>query len=180
MELIIRNKWISLGGSSEVKDVNGNDVFKVKGKVFSFTQKKFLTDLEGNTKFIIRNKFWHLFVYRAFILDPEENVKATLRRKVFSLRDRYFVESDLGNLEVVGNILQFNYKIILDGREIGHVARKVSLRDSFVLTVEDSFDPAFMVALVIAIDNITDRRDSNNAAAAGGIGFGFGSSSSSN
>ena len=172
MELIIRNKWISLGGSSEVKDVNGNDVFKVKGKVFSFTQKKFLTDLEGNTKYIIRNKFWHLFVYRAFILDPEENIKATIRRKFFSLKDRYFVESELGNFEIVGNIFQFNYQILLNGAEVGHVARKVSLRDSFVLTTNDGFDPAFMVALVIAIDNITDRRDSNNAAA-GGAGIGF-------
>ena len=172
MELIIRNKWISLGGSSEVKDVNGNDVFVVKGKVFSFTQKKFLNDLEGNTKFIIRNKFWHLFVYRAFILDPEENVKATIRRKVFSLRDRYFVESELGNFEIVGNIFQFNYQILLNGAEVGHVARKVSLRDSFVLTADDSQDPAFLTALVIAVDNITDRRDSNNAAA-GGAGIGF-------
>ena len=180
MELIIRNKWVSLGGSSEVKDVNGNDVFKVKGKVFSFTQKKFLTDLNDVTKYVIRNKFWRLFVYRAFIMDPQENVVATVRRKVFSLHDRYFVESTLGNLEIVGNIFQFNYQILLNGAEIGHVARKVSLRDSFVLSFDDSYDPAFMVALVIAIDNITDRKDSNNAAAAGGIGFGFGASRSGN
>ena len=137
MELLIRNKWISLGGSSEVKDTNGNDVFVVKGKIFSFTQKKFLNDLDGNTKYIIRNKFWRLFTYRAFILDPQENVKAELRRKIFSLHDRYFVTSDFGNLEIVGNILQFNYRILLDGKEIGHVARKVSLRDSFVLTAEE-------------------------------------------
>lgn len=172
MELIIRNKWISLGGSSEVKDTNGNDVFVVKGKIFSFTQKKFLNDLDGNTKYIIRNKFWRLFTYRAFILDPQENVKAELRRKIFSLHDRYFVTSDLGNLEIVGNILQFNYRILLDGKEIGHVARKVSLRDSFVLTAEEGYDTAFLVALVIAIDNITDRKNANDAAIAGGIGFG--------
>ena len=172
MELLIRNKWITIGGSSEVKDVNGNDVFQVKGKIFSFTRKKFLNDLNGNTKYIIRNKFWRLFTYRAFITDPDDNIKAELRRKIFSLHDRYFVESDLGNLEIIGNILQFNYRILLDGREIGHVARKISLRDSFVLTVEDGFDPAFMVALVIAIDNITDRKNTNDAAVAGSIGFG--------
>ena len=172
MELLIRNKWISLGGSSEVKDTNGNDVFVVKGKIFSFTRKKFLNDLDGNTKYVIRNKFWRLFTYRAFVLDSQENVKAELRRKIFSLHDRYFVTSDLGNIEIVGNIFQFNYRILLDGREIGHVARKVSLRDSFVLTAEDGFDTAFLVALVIAIDNITDRKNANDAAVAGGIGFG--------
>ena len=59
-------------------------------------------------------------------------------------------------------IFQFNYKILLNGQEIGHVARKISLRDSFVLTINDDVDAAFMVALVIAIDNITDRKDPNS------------------
>nr|MCR5113781.1 hypothetical protein [Acholeplasmatales bacterium] len=61
MELVIRNKWISLGGSSVVKDINENDVFFVKGKIFSFTKKKFLEDMNHNLKFMIRNKFWRLF-----------------------------------------------------------------------------------------------------------------------
>ena len=161
MELSIRNKWVSLGGSSVVQDMNGNDVMKVKGKVFSFTQKKILTDMQDNVKFIVRNKFWRLFTYKAFVLDANENVKATVRRKIFSFHDRYFVTSDLGQMEIIGNIFQFNYKIILNGKQIGHVARKISLRDSFVLTVDDDCDYMFMTALVIAIDNITDRKDEN-------------------
>ena len=163
MELSIRNKWLSLGGSSVIQDVNGNDVMKVKGKVFSFTSKKFLTDLDDNVKYVVRNKFWRLFTYRAFVLDAAGNVKATVRRKIFSFHDRYFVTSDLGDMEITGNILQFNYKITLNGQEIGHVARKISLRDSFVLTADDNFDPMFMVALVIAVDNITDRRDKDRS-----------------
>ena len=159
MELSIRNKWVSLGGSSVIQDMNGNDVLKVKGKVFSFTSKKFVTDLEDNVKFIVRNKFWRLFTYRAFVLNPDETVKATVRRKIFSFHDRYFVTSDLGEMEIIGNIFQFNYKILLNGKEIGHVARKFSLRDSFVLTIDDDYDYMFMAALVIAIDNITDRKD---------------------
>ena len=163
MELSIRNKWLSLGGSSVIQDVNGNDVMKVKGKVFSFTSKKTLTDMGDNVKYVVRNKFWRLFTYRAFVLDAAGNVKATVRRKIFSFHDRYFVTSDLGDMEITGNIFQFNYKITLNGQEIGHVARKISLRDSFVLTIDDNFDPMFMAALVIAVDNITDRKDANNS-----------------
>ena len=37
MELAIRNKWISLGGASTVTDLAGNDVLRVKGKVFTFS-----------------------------------------------------------------------------------------------------------------------------------------------
>ena len=166
IELAIRNKWISLRGSSVVKDVNDKDVLKVKGKFWTVTYKKFIQTLEGETKYIVRNKFWKLFAYKGFVIDPVTKEKVvTIRRKVFSLHDRYFMKSKFGDIEIRGNILCFDYHIFLNGKEIGHVARKISLRDSFVLTLEDdNADIYFWVALVIAIDNITDER-SNDASA---------------
>ena len=161
MELAIRNKWISLRGGSVVKDMNEKDVMKVQGKFWTFTRKKFVQDLEGNTKFVVRNKFWTLFARKAMIYDPEGNIVVRIRRKIFSFHDRYFVQTSLGEMEVKGNILGFNYQISLNGQEIGHIARKISLRDSFVLTVDDKFDPYLMVAIVIAIDNITDQKNAD-------------------
>lgn len=163
MQLLIRNKWVSLGGSSVVKDVNENDYLKVKGKIFTFTSKKFVTDLNDNLLYIVRNKFWKLFIHRAFVLDKEGNKVATVRRKFWSLHDRYFIDSTLGQLEITGNILSFDYHIILNGREIGHIARRISLRDSFVLDIQDDVDIPFFVALVIAIDNIRDRKADENS-----------------
>ena len=163
MEIIIRNKWISLGGSSVVKDSNEQDVFYVKGKVFSFTKKKYLQDIDHNLKFMIRNKFWRLFQRKALILNDKNEKVAEVSRKIFSLHDHYFVQSNLGDIQIRGNILQFNYTITLGDKEIGHISRKISLRDSFVLTIDDEFDPATFVALVIAIDLITDRRDNDLA-----------------
>ena len=49
-------------------------------------------------------------------------------------------------------------RITENGKQIGHVSRKISLRDSFVLDASDEYEPEFLVALVIAIDNISDRR----------------------
>ena len=166
IELAIRNKWLSFRGSSVVRDVNENDVLKVQGKFWTVTYKKFIQTLEGETKYIVRNKFWKLFVYRAFVIDPQSGeTVATIRRKVFSLHDRYFVQTKYGEVEIKGNILCFDYHIYLDGKEIGHVARKISLRDSFVLTLDDDRgDIYFWVALVIAIDNITDERNSDASA----------------
>ena len=162
-ELAIRNKWISLGGSSVVQDLNGNDVLKVKGKVFTFTSKKLVTDLEDNLKYVVRRQFFYLFRRKARIYDANNNQVALISTKVFSFHDRYFVESSLGEMEIMGNIFQFDYKITLNGKEIGHIARKISLRDSFVLTIEDNFDYNLFVAFVIAIDIITDKRDQDRA-----------------
>ena len=164
MQLAIRNKWISLKGSSVVKDANEKDVLKVEGKFWTVTAKKFIKTLDGQLKYMVRNKFWRLFTYRAFIFDDQNQRVATIRRKIFSFHDRYFIESTkYGKIEIVGNILQFNYRVMVNGTEVGHVARKISLRDSFVLDIQDGFDYYFFVALVIAIDNITDRREQNAA-----------------
>ena len=161
MDLAIRNKWISIGGSSVVRDLNDKDVFKVKGRIFSFTRKKFVQDLEGNTLFVVRNKFWRLFQRKAFVENPQGEKVAIVRRKIFSLHDHYFVTSNLGDIQIRGNILMFNYQITHDGKEIGHISRKISMRDSFVLHIDDNYDAATFVALVIAIDNITDRRQND-------------------
>ena len=83
MELIIRNKWVSLGGSSYIKDINDKELFNVKGKIFSFTRKKFLYDMDGNLKYIIRNKFFRLFQRKAFILNEKGEEICLIRRKFF-------------------------------------------------------------------------------------------------
>lgn len=163
-EVSIRNKWISLRGSSKVKDMNEQDVFFVKGKFWTFTRKKFVQDLNGNTLYTVRNKFWTLFSKRAFVYNADGEVVAKIRRKVFSFHDRYFITSSLGDLEIKGNILLYNYHITLNGKEIGHIARKVSLRDSYVLSLDDDQNLAFFVAFAIAIDNISDERRQEAAA----------------
>lgn len=163
MELYIRNKWITLRGSSEVKDQNEKDVLRVRGKFFTLTRKKYIEDLQGNVKFIVRNKFWKLFRYSAFVFDPAGNKVCTIKRKIFSLHDHYFIESSLGDVQIRGNILLHDYHIMLNGKDIGHIARKISLRDSYVLTLDDKYDVYTFVALVIAIDNISDERRENNS-----------------
>ena len=162
-EVSIRNKWISLRGGSTVKDMNEDDVYYVNGKFWTVTRKKFVQDMDGNLLYTVRNKFWTFFVKKAMVYDKDGNQVAFIRKKFWSVHDRYFIQCNLGDLEITGNILGFDYHIILNGKEIGHVARRISLRDSFVLTLEDGYDLPFFVAFVIAIDNITDERNAEAA-----------------
>ena len=164
MKVYIRNKWISLRGSSEVKDVNEQDVLKVKGKFFTFTRKKFVNELDGTRLYTVRNKFWYLFHRQAFVFDAQGEQVGYVRRKIFSFHDHYDCKSKYGELTIRGNILGFDYHISLNGQEVGHVSRKISLRDSYVLEVNDDLDWKYFVAFVIAIDNIVDsiRQSSNN------------------
>lgn len=85
----------------------------IRNKWVSLRGGSYVKDMDERDVFYVKGKFW-----------------TVTRKKSWSVHDRYFVQSFLGNLEITGSILGFDYHIILDGKEIGHVARKISLRDS--------------------------------------------------
>ncbi|MCR5740954.1 MAG: LURP-one-related family protein [Gammaproteobacteria bacterium] len=163
MQLKIKNKWISLGGSSYITDMEDNHIYEVKGKIFTFTAKKFFKDLEGNVLYVIRNKFWRLFTRRALIYDKDNNLVCRVSKKYLSVRSKFIVDQYKEEIIIDGNILDFNFDIRKNGVSIGHLSRMISLRDSFELTIPDGEDAAFVCALVIAIDNILDRRNSEGS-----------------
>ena len=164
MELTIKNKFFSLGGSSKVLDENGKDAFVVKGKFFTITAKKFVYDLSGKKIFTVRNKFWHLFRRKALVYDENKKLVARVIRN-FRIRQVYTLEGAQEEIRVVANGpigLGFDMSIIMGGREIGHIKRPyVQWTDTFNVTFEDPQDAGVLVALVISIDNIQDQAKKN-------------------
>lgn len=160
LRLNVRNKWLSLRGGSYVTDKDENNYLYVKGKFWTVTHKKFVQDLDGNLLYMVRNKFWKFITYYAMIFDKEGKEIARLRKKVFTLHDHFDVgNTPYGPMVIRGNILGYDYHVYLNDQEIGHIGRHISLRDSFFIDIDETkIDPAFMVALVIAVDNITDER----------------------
>ena len=53
MVIYLKNKFVSLTDGSFVVDEEGNNLFKINGKLFSPTHKKFLYDQDGNLKYIV-------------------------------------------------------------------------------------------------------------------------------
>ena len=163
MKLYIKNRLISLKNGSTVKDEAGNDVFHVKGKMMSIRKKKRVTDTAGNVIFRVQNKFFNWFVPSAFILTPDGERIAHVKKKIFTLKPTFFVEGYKDEFAINGSILGFNYEVLKNGQQIGHVHRDFNLlRDTFVLDCWEESEAAFLVSLVIAIDNIFDKINGSN------------------
>ena len=162
MEQIVKNKVISMGGSSYVVTPDGEQKYKVKGKVFSITKKKWLCDLEGNKLFLIRNKYFRLFTNKALIYNNEKEKIAYVKTHMFSIKKRLTVEG-YGKEIIIDNqkiSLGFHYNILVDGEEIGTISRDfkiIAIRDQFNVTAHKEEDAPLLVALTIAIDNIGDN-----------------------
>lgn len=158
MKVYIRNKLISLGGSSEILDENRQPLYKVKGKIFSPTKKKLIYDMNENLLYIVRNKFWKVFVHKALIFDANKQKIAALKEKRWSTRDKFIVEDYPDEIKIDRRFFSLSSEILKNGEHFAQVDRQLSLfTDSFSLEADEK-DIPFLCALVIALDNIKDRK----------------------
>ncbi len=157
MKLYVRNKIFSLGGGSTVKDEQKNDVYKVKGKVFSPTHKKKIYNLKNEHLFTVRNKFWHWLTRRAFIFNAQGEKIATLSNNTYSRK--FIVEDYVDEIEIIGHAFQFGLSVKKGEQEIGTITRQLTfIGDAFVCETDDEQLMPFLVALTIALDNIVDDK----------------------
>ncbi len=158
MKVYIKNKFFSIGGSSSVVDENKNPVYKVKGRIFSITKVKKIYDLQGNLLYKIRNKWFNWFVHKAYIYDANKNKIATVKDKWFNINQEYFILGYKDEIKIQGKFFSLTCKIVKNDEIVGTIRRQLlSWTDSFELDAKDEELP-FLVALVIAIDNIVDKK----------------------
>lgn len=158
MKVYIKNKIFSFGGGSSVVNENKEPVYNVKGRVFSVTKVKYVCDLEGKRLFKIRNKWFNFFVHKAYIYDENKNEIATVKDKWFNIKGEYFVQGYKDEIKIEGKFFGLTSQILKNGEVVGTIRRQVTIiADSFELEANEE-DMPFLVALVIAIDNITDKK----------------------
>ncbi len=157
MTIYVKNKFISFTGASKVYDENENPLYQVKGQLFTFTKRKRVQTLEGENLFIVRNKLIHFIRRKAYIYDGNKKLIATVIKR-FSLKEGFLIEGTDKPLEIQGNFWGWNFKIIYGDRQIGTITRKFALADKFAIDINSQEDAPFLVALVIAIDNIYDKK----------------------
>ena len=158
MKVYIKNKFWSIGRGSSVVTENKEDVFKVKGRAFSITRVKYVCDLEGNRLFKVRNKWFNWFIHKAYIYDSNKHKIATVKDKWFNVKQEYFVMGYKDEIKIQGKFFGLTTQILKNGEVIGTIRRQITfINDAFELEANEQ-DMPFLIALVIAIDNITDKK----------------------
>lgn len=155
MKVTIKNKFLSLGGNSSVKNENGEDVFFVKGRFLSPTHVKWVCDKEGHKLYKVRNKWFNFINERAYVYEGKTKV-AKVKHPLFSGK-KFVVEGYKDEILIDGDFLSANSTITKNGAPVGTITREFAVvNDTFTLEAEETEMP-FMIALVIAIDNILDK-----------------------
>ena len=162
MRYIIKNKIISFGGSSTVRDEAGNDLFFVKGRVISPTRYKTVMTTDKKPLYRVRNKFFHIMLPKVFIMDADGTRLLTIKKKsLFSFRKDFVVLPEKGvdlNISISGDFIGRHYDILDNGVPVAHVRRNFNLiKDSFYLETDIDDKAPFYIAIVIALDNFFDK-----------------------
>ncbi|MCQ2793866.1 MAG: hypothetical protein MJ207_00620 [Bacilli bacterium] len=176
MELLVKNKLFSITGASRVFNEKKEQVYIVKGSwasnTFSKKYKKTIMDMNKKVYYKVCNKRIHGLKRSCFIYDANDKEVAHVKvGKLLTFGMDYEVEgvtepltikgviySDagaqikLGN-KVIGSIVPANLKRVAGG---AMVSTGISVSTQFKVIFEDPADAPFLVALVIAIDNIHD------------------------
>lgn len=160
MKLLIKNKSISLSGKSTVTNEQGEVVYKVKGNIFSNifkVHKKVIKDANGKKLFVVRDKFWHAPFHKSAVIFANGKKLAVVTTSHY-IKNGFEVKGATQPIKVEGT--GWNLDIILGEEKIGHIEppEHLTFNDSYVLETFDDSDAPFLVAMVIAIDNIHDRK----------------------
>jgi uncharacterized protein YxjI len=162
MKVFIKNKLISIGGGSTVLNENQEPIFNVKGKVFTFTKKKRIYDMQGNLLFTVRNRFWNSFADKVFVYDAEGSRVATIKKNRWSVNCDYEILDTADEMSIDGKFFSLQSRIKKNGQVVATISREFTLvRDAFTLEAEEK-DIPFFTALVIALDNMHDKTTKTN------------------
>lgn len=107
---------------------------------------------------MVRNKYWKLFKHSAFIYDENKVKIAKIVANWINVNNEYIVEGYKDEIKIVGSFLSPQCEIVRNGEVIGTIRRQINIMaDAFELEAEEQ-DIPFLVAIVIAMDNIVDEK----------------------
>ena len=168
MKYFVKNKIMTLRGSSYVVDEAGKNAYEVKGKFFTATNKKFIRDLNGNNLYMVRNKYWHFIRKSIYIYKFDENGKKQKLCRIFSPFLKWKIKNyGENNFGIEGGFFSSVGGVLLkDGeKEIGKfgsnfdAANFLGIRDSYQVEVYEPEYKELLIAAAVGLDNIRDGSD---------------------
>ncbi|KAL3826181.1 hypothetical protein ACJIZ3_022210 [Penstemon smallii] len=177
VDLTICRKMMTLAeGSFGVTDLNGNLMFKVKGKIFSLHDRRVLCDAAENPLVTFRQKLlsahrrWEVF--RGDSTDSKDLLFTVRKSSLLQLKTKLEVflasntKENVCDFKIEGSWLERSC-VIYAGNSNGiiaqmkkkHTAQSIVLgKDTFGVTVYPNVDYAFIVALVAILHEINEDR----------------------
>ncbi|GAA0163135.1 hypothetical protein LIER_19081 [Lithospermum erythrorhizon] len=181
VDLIISRKVMSLSeGSFGVTDVNGNLMFKIKGQVFSLRDRRVLLDAAGNPvvsfqqKMLTAHRRWQAF--RGDSSSSKDLLFSVKKSSLLQLKTKLDVhlasntKQDSCDFRIEGSWFERSCTIYAGASStiVAQMHKKHSIqsilldKETFAVTCYPHVDNAFIVALIVILEEINEDRSGND------------------
>lgn len=159
MNFYIKQKLFSWGDKFFIYDQNGNERYRVEGKVFSLGKKLHLFDMLDHELVAIEQKLLS-FLPKYFIKRGGEVVAEVVREFTF-FKQNYTVKGP--DWQVKGDWFDHSYEITdAAGRTVASVEKKwFTLGDAYELCLADGVDEVIVLAVCLVIDACIEASQNN-------------------
>jgi uncharacterized protein YxjI len=158
-QFLMREKLLAIGDDFWIEDDRGERAFRVDGKAFRVRKTFVLEDATGREVARIQER--KLSIRDKIAVERDGDTVATVHEALIGFRDRFAIEVQDGpDLKAHGNIVDHEYEIERDGDTVARISKKwFRVRESYGVDIEPGEDVPLVLALTVAIDALTDRRD---------------------
>lgn len=161
MKLYIKQRVFAIGDKYNIYNEEEQLVYCVRSQLISFGAKLFLMDEQEREQYFIKQRI--TFFLKEYEIYKENRLCACIEQKLSFLKSKLTIKSTYGDFEVHGNLWGMDYEIQKDGVYFGAVHKALlSWGDSYELDIPEETDPAFFVAIVIAIDNCLHNENNHS------------------
>lgn len=155
MKLYMKQKVFSFKDKFYIKDENGEDKYYIEGELFSIGKKLHIYDMQNNELAFVHQKVLS-FMPRFFVYVNGTQV-AEIVKKISLFKPKYIIDG-LG-WEINGDFFSHDYTITENGRDIVSIHKAwMSWGDTFELDIVDGSNEVLTLAVVLAIDCVMDAQ----------------------
>ena len=155
MKYYMKSKLFKIKEDFWIKNQYDEDVYFVDNKFLTFGLQ---FDILKNNRVLYSVKEKLLTFMSNYDVFENGNVVAEVNQKFTFFKDKLSVTSKYGDLNIQGDYFDYNYEIYQGGRSIARVSKEFfAFTDNYFIDI-DFEDEAFVLALVVIIDNIIDKQ----------------------
>uniref|UniRef100_A0A914QF90 Uncharacterized protein n=1 Tax=Panagrolaimus davidi TaxID=227884 RepID=A0A914QF90_9BILA len=151
----IREKIFSLGDDFVIKDEEGISVYNVRSKLLTLGDKLVFEDMAGNRLYKIEEEYWACIKTFKLISPFNNATVATVEEQFSCCFPSFSIKSIYGHYEIDGSIGAYSFKLTKNGKIVATVDKEFfAFSDTYGVEIIETEDPAFILALVIVLDQI--------------------------
>jgi len=170
MRYLLKQKMFSLTGGMNIQDVNGRDIFNVKGSFFSIgTNMTFIDNFTGlelaRIHQVIRLGMPHYEIFRMGQLFAVIKKNFTLFSNKFEID---FQNPQNGHIHVEGDFIGYNFQFTREGRPVARITQEFcTFVNSYGVEIQPGEDNIFILACAVVIEKCCHGDNQNNVSPGG-------------